>query len=79
MVDFSFRTRQKLYIVVGDVNGEGNLGYMVLAQNIEDSKVPDGRGGILRLTVDRTPGMDNDSFSLGDSGLLNFYYGWNKK
>ena len=67
---------KNLYIVVGDVNREGNLGYMTLAQNIEDSKVPDGRGGVLRLTVDGTPVMDNDSFSLGDSGLLNFYYGY---
>ena len=67
---------KNLYIVVGDVNREGNLGYMTLAQNIEDSKVPDGRGGVLRLTVDGTPVIDNDSFSLGDSGLLNFYYGY---
>ncbi len=67
---------KNLYIVVGDVNREGNLAYMTLAQNIEGSKVPDGRGGVLRLTVDGTPVMDNDSFSLGDSGLLNFYYGY---
>jgi aldose sugar dehydrogenase len=67
---------KNLYIVVGDINREGNLGYMTLAQNIEDSKVPDGRGGVLRLTVDGTPVIDNDSFSLGDSGLLNFYYGY---
>lgn len=67
---------KNLYIVVGDVNREGNLGYMTLAQNIEDSKGPYGRGGIRRLTVDGTPVMDNDSFSLGDSGLLNFYYGY---
>ena len=38
---------KNLYIVVGDVNREGNLGYMTLAQNIEGSKVPDGRGGVL--------------------------------
>ena len=67
---------KNLYIVIGDVNREGNLGYMTLAQNIEDSKLPDGRGGVLRLTVDGTPVLDNDSFSLGDSGLLNFYYGY---
>jgi len=67
---------KNLYIVVGDVNREGNLGYMTLAQNIGGSKVPDGRGGVLRLTVDGTPVMDNNSFSLGDSGLLNFYYGY---
>ena len=67
---------KNLYIVIGDVNREGNLGYVTLAQNIEGSKVPDGRGGVLRLTVDGKPVMDNNSFSLGDSGLLNFYYGY---
>jgi aldose sugar dehydrogenase len=67
---------KNLFIIVGDVNREGNLGYMTLAQNIEDSNVPDGRGGVLRLTVDGMPVMDNDSFSLGDSGVLSFYYGY---
>ncbi len=67
---------KNLYIVVGDVNREGNLGYMTLAQNIEDSQVPDGRGGVLRLTVDGDPIIDDNGFSLGDSGLLNFYYGY---
>ncbi|MGZ5551592.1 MAG: PQQ-dependent sugar dehydrogenase [Nitrososphaeraceae archaeon] len=65
-----------LYIVVGDINREANLEYMTLAQNIEDSQVPDGRGGVLRLTVDGDPIIDDDGFSLGDSGLLNFYYGY---
>ncbi|MGZ5511466.1 MAG: PQQ-dependent sugar dehydrogenase, partial [Nitrososphaeraceae archaeon] len=65
-----------LYLVVGDINREANLEYMTLAQNIEDSKVPDGRGGVLRLTVDGDPIIDDDGFSLGDSGLLNFYYGY---
>ncbi len=65
-----------LYLVVGDINREANLEYMTLAQNIEDSQIPDGRGGVLRLTVDGDPIIDNDGFSLGDSGLLNFYYGY---
>ncbi|MCJ7637991.1 MAG: PQQ-dependent sugar dehydrogenase, partial [Nitrososphaeraceae archaeon] len=65
-----------LYLVVGDINREANLEYMTLAQNIEDSKVPDGRGGVLRLTVDGDPIIDDDGFSLGDSNLLNFYYGY---
>ncbi len=64
-----------LYLIVGDVNREGNPAYMTLAQNIEDSKIPDGRGGVLRLTVDGDPVIDDFS-SLGDSGLLNFYYGY---
>ena len=65
-----------LYLVVGDINREANLEYMTLAQNIEDSQVPDGRGGVLRLTVDGDPIIDDNGFSLGDSGLLNFYYGY---
>jgi glucose/arabinose dehydrogenase len=65
-----------LYLVVGDVNRVGNPEYMTLAQNIEDSKVPDGRGGVLRLTVDGDPIIDDDGFSLGKSGLLKFYYGY---
>ena len=66
-----------LYLVVGDINREGNPEYMTLAQNIEDSKLPDGRGGVLRVTVDGDPVIDNDGFSsLGNSGLLNFYYGY---
>ena len=68
-----------LYLVVGDINREANPEYMTLAQNIEQSKVPDGRGGILRVTVDGDPVLKagEDGFSsLGDSGLLNFYYGY---
>ena len=51
-----------LYLVVGDINREANPEYMTLAQNIEDSKVPDGRGGVLRLTVDGDPVIDDDGF-----------------
>ncbi len=65
-----------LYLVVGDINRAANPEYMTLAQNIEESQVPDGRGGVLRLTVDGDPIIDDDGFSLGDSGLLNFYYGY---
>jgi aldose sugar dehydrogenase len=68
-----------LYLVVGDINREANPEYMTLAQNIEQSKVPDGRGGVLRLTVDGDPVLkagDDVFSSLGDSGLLHFYYGY---
>jgi glucose/arabinose dehydrogenase len=70
-----------LYLVVGDINREGNPEYMTLTQNIENNKLPpDGRGGVLRLTVDGDPVIDydDDGFSsLGkNSGLLNFYYGY---
>ena len=68
-----------LYLVVGDINRVANPEYMTLAQNIEESKVPDGRGGILRVTVDGDPVLkpgDDGFSSLGNSGLLNFYYGY---
>jgi glucose/arabinose dehydrogenase len=63
-----------LYLVVGDINREGNPEYMTLAQNIEDSKMPDGRGGVLRITVDGE--TVNDGFTLGNEGLLDKYYGY---
>ncbi len=63
-----------LYLVVGDINREGNPEYMTLAQNIEDSKIPDGRGGVLRITGDGEP--VNDGFTLGNSGVLDKYYGY---
>jgi len=64
-----------LYIVVGDLNHEGNPEYMTLAQNIDDGIEPDGRGGVLRMTMDGDPVLSENPF-LGDSGLLNYYYGY---
>jgi glucose/arabinose dehydrogenase len=63
-----------LYLVVGDINREGNSEYLTLAQNIEDSKMPDGRGGVLRITIDGE--TVNDGFTLGNEGLLDKYYGY---
>ncbi|HSF50348.1 MAG TPA: PQQ-dependent sugar dehydrogenase [Nitrososphaeraceae archaeon] len=63
-----------LYLVVGDINREGNPEYLTLSQNIEDSKMPDGRGGVLRITPDGDP--VNDGFTLGDEGILDKYYGY---
>ena len=63
-----------LYLVVGDINREGNPEYLTLAQNIEDSKMPDGRGGVLRITVDGE--SVNDGFTLGNDGVLDKYYGY---
>src|SRR5687767_1305549 len=63
-----------LYLVVGDINREGNPEYMTLAQNIEASKIPDGRGGVLRITGDGEP--VNDRFTLGNNGVLDKYYGY---
>jgi glucose/arabinose dehydrogenase len=63
-----------LYLVVGDINREGNPEYMTLAQNIEASKIPDGRGGVLRITGNGEP--VNDGFTLGNNGVLDKYYGY---
>jgi len=63
-----------LYLVVGDFDGDIN-GNLTLAQNIENNKLPpDGRGGVLRLTVDGE--TVNDGFTLGNEGLLDKYYGY---
>jgi glucose/arabinose dehydrogenase len=66
-----------LYLVVENINHPNYQKYVTLAQNVEDSKLPDGRGGVLRLTVDGDPIL-NDGFSssLSDFGLLKFYYGY---
>jgi len=65
-----------LYLVVGDLNREANPEYMTVAQNIEDSKMPDGRGGVLRMTVEGNPVQEGNGFSLENSDISNFYYGY---
>lgn len=64
-----------LYIVVGDINREANPEYLTFAQNIDNGIEPDGRGGVLRLTIDGDPVLSGNP-SLGDSGLLDYYYGY---
>ena len=67
-----------LYLVVGDADADID-GPLTLAQNIENNELPpDGRAGVLRLTVDGDPVIDNDGFSSleRNSGLLDFYYGY---
>jgi len=67
-----------LYLVVGDINREGNPEYMKLAQNNEDSKLPpDGRGGVLRITPDGE--TVNYGFTLGEERLRQILWIWNKK
>ncbi|HJT85293.1 MAG TPA: PQQ-dependent sugar dehydrogenase [Nitrososphaeraceae archaeon] len=65
-----------LYLVVGDLNREANPEYMTVAQNIEDSQMPDGRGGVLRMTVEGNPVQEGNGFSLKNSDISNFYYGY---
>ncbi|MGD1834403.1 MAG: PQQ-dependent sugar dehydrogenase [Nitrososphaeraceae archaeon] len=65
-----------LYLVIGDINRKADPEYLTLAQNIDDDGIlPDGRGGVLRITTDGNPVL-SDGFSLGDSGILDLYYGY---
>ena len=60
-----------LYVVVGDIDSKRPT----LAQNVENNILPpDGRAGVLRLTVDGEP--VNDGFTLGKEGVLDKYYGY---
>jgi aldose sugar dehydrogenase len=63
-----------VYLVIGDVNGDTNYSNATtLAENIEASPPPDGRGGILRITQDGKPVGKG---ILGDKYPLNLYYGY---
>ena len=63
-----------LYIVMGDLNRNKDPEGDNIAQNLEGTAVPDGRGGVLRITPNGDTVMDG--FTLGDSGLLDKYYGY---
>ncbi|HSF50759.1 MAG TPA: PQQ-dependent sugar dehydrogenase [Nitrososphaeraceae archaeon] len=63
-----------LYLVMGDLNRNKVPTGDTIAQNLEGTSLPDGRGGVLRITPDGD--TVNDGFSLGNSGLLDKYYGY---
>ncbi|MGE5782379.1 MAG: PQQ-dependent sugar dehydrogenase [Nitrososphaerales archaeon] len=63
-----------LYLVMGDLNRIKDPSGDTIAQNLEGTSLPDGRGGVLRITPDGD--TVNDGFSLGNSGLLDKYYGY---
>ncbi len=56
-----------LYVIIGDVD------HFTQAQNYKDGPLPDGTGGILRITVNGTP--VGDGF-IGDTTPLNLYYAY---
>jgi len=63
-----------IYLPVGDFDNIRNKQYIeTKAQNIKDSKDPDGRGGILRVTQD---GKTVENGILGDSDPLDKYYAY---
>jgi aldose sugar dehydrogenase len=63
-----------LYIVMGDLNRLKDPSGDTIAQNLEGTSPPDGRGGILRITPDGE--TVNDGFTLGNEALLDKYYGY---
>lgn len=63
-----------LYIVMGDLNRNKDPEGDTIAQNLEGTSLPDGRGGVLRITPDGD--TVQDGFTLGESGILDKYYGY---
>ncbi|HSF50529.1 MAG TPA: PQQ-dependent sugar dehydrogenase, partial [Nitrososphaeraceae archaeon] len=63
-----------LYIVMGDLNRLKDPSGDTITQNLVGTSLPDGRGGVLRITYDGE--TVNDGFTLGDEGLLDKYYGY---
>jgi aldose sugar dehydrogenase len=65
-----------VYVAVGELTptsyAEGD--YKFLSQNYEDGEVPDGRGGILRITQDGQ--LVADKGILGDEHPLDLYYAY---
>src|SRR5574339_92967 len=64
-----------IYVTVGDFHPfplKTEL-YKTLAQNFEDGEIPDGRGGILRITPE---GNAVDGGILGEEYPLNLYYAY---
>lgn len=66
--------KKSLYLIIGNVNYAQNMTYMTKAQNVKNGSMPDGRGGILRITFDG--GVVGGKGILGDSRPLNLYYGY---
>jgi glucose/arabinose dehydrogenase len=62
-----------IYTVIGDLLPYFDTDSVTKAQNIEDSKTPDGRGGILRVTQD---GNTVGNGILGNSHPLDKYYAY---
>jgi glucose/arabinose dehydrogenase len=63
-----------LYIIMGDLNRLKDPTGDTIASNLQGTSLPDGRGGVLRITPDGE--TVNDGFTLGVGGLLDKYYGY---
>jgi aldose sugar dehydrogenase len=65
---------KSLYLVIGNLNFIQNQTYMTKAQNVKDGPMPDGRGGVLRITFDGD--IIDGKGILGDDDPLNKYYAY---
>ena len=63
-----------LYIIMGDLNRLKDPTGDTIASNLKGTSLPDGRGGVLRITPDGE--TVKDGFTLGEGGLLDKYYGY---
>jgi aldose sugar dehydrogenase len=63
-----------LYLAIGDIKGYKDESYITKAQNVKDGTEPDGRAGILRLTLDGQP-VPGGAI-IGEKDPLNFYYAY---
>jgi len=63
-----------VYFTVGDMNSAELERFLTRAENIIDGRDPDGRAGILRVTLDGQP-IQNDSLVV-DKYPLNLYYAY---
>jgi aldose sugar dehydrogenase len=65
---------RNLYIIIGNINSAEIRSFWTTAENFENRTGPDGRAGILRLTLDGEP--VNKHGILGDSMPLKLYYAY---
>lgn len=67
-----------LYIVIGEIADEfDETAVQTLTQNYVNSTIVDGRAGILRITLDGNPVLDDKGHGIiGDTFPLNLYYAY---
>jgi glucose/arabinose dehydrogenase len=64
---------ENLYVTVGDIDGTFREGYETMAQNYQNGSSPDGRSGILRITLD---GKSVGNGILDNKYPLDLYYAY---
>ena len=65
---------KSIYLIIGNVNYHQIQTYMTQTQNIKNGPLPDGRGGILRVTFDGDTVAEKGI--LGNNNPLNKYYAY---